>query len=54
MTRRDFVLIATTIKQMPEAPAIRTRVAIEFAVALSTAFPSFDKDKFLKACGVPK
>lgn len=50
MTRKDFELIARTIKQQPEN--IRRAIAESFAVALQGTNANFDRAKFLKACGV--
>lgn len=72
MTRKDYILIAQTIKELisvsngegwgpdarvdPEqAEAIgQTHVVEELAVALAQDNPTFDRAKFLKACGVTK
>ena len=50
MTRRDFQLIADTIRELPQT--IRLRVALTFAENLRGTNPRFDRDRFLVACGV--
>ncbi len=50
MTRKDFELIADTIRTMPET--IRLRVAVDFATALSGTSPRFDHGRFMHACGI--
>lgn len=52
MTRQDFALIARTIRDLPEAPEVRERVAKEFARVLGWDHPRFDRAKFMTACGV--
>lgn len=52
MSRQDFELIARTIRDLPEAPEVRERVAKEFARALGWSHPRFNTDRFLTACGV--
>jgi hypothetical protein len=57
MTRKDFVLIAETIKQLPsfEQPAdsdvVRfSAVVARFADALATTNPRFNRARFERAC----
>lgn len=50
MTRKDYELIAATIREIPAFPSKRI-VAEEFATALAGTNPRFDRDRFLKACG---
>ena len=57
MTRKDFVLIAETIKQLPsfEQPAdsdvVRfSAVVARFADALATTNPHFNRARFERAC----
>ena len=50
MTRRDFELIAATIAAM--AAFDRQFCARAFANALAGTNPQFDRDRFLRACGV--
>lgn len=61
MSRKDFELIARVINDEigsyssmddPEAIAL-TKLASEFASALSGTNPRFNCAKFLRACGVP-
>lgn len=62
MTKKDFILIAKTIRELPEevsaAPGLflvvtggRQAVAEAFADALATTNIRFDRDKFITACG---
>lgn len=58
MTRKDFELIAATIKNMrgfafQEAPATREDVAKAFANVLHQTNPRFNWAKFVAAC-LPK
>lgn len=50
MTRKDFELIATTIKALKVSKKARASIAQEFAQALATTNPRFDLDRFVKAC----
>ena len=58
MTRKDLQLIASIIERCdfgddyPENLSRRYFVAKEFADALLTTNPKFDRERFLKACGV--
>lgn len=52
MSRKDFELLARTIRTMPED--FRHVVANYFATALVGHSATFDKARFLKACGVPE
>jgi hypothetical protein len=52
MSRKDFVLIAATIKALAISPEDRKRVAEDFAYTLRTTNPNFKRDRFLTACGV--
>lgn len=53
MQRRDFELIARVIRALPSHPeTYRVYVAEKFADELATVNPSFDRERFLKACGV--
>jgi hypothetical protein len=52
MTRKDFVLIAATIKALGISPEDRKRVAEDFAYTLRATNPNFKRDRFLAACGV--
>lgn len=62
MTRKDYELIARALKEA-RMHAIRSDaeegggfwlrvVASELALALASDNPRFDRDRFLKACGV--
>jgi hypothetical protein len=59
MTRRDYVLIAAALKgahdshihTLPGAIGVRT-AALTLADTLAQDNPRFDRDRFLKACGV--
>lgn len=60
MTRKDFVLIANALKDAAEMastahPDFRRGVnqaASDIAYALRTTNPRFDRERFLKACGM--
>jgi len=62
MTRKDFELIAGTIKRARFTPNVHPfqgigdldheRIAREFAQSLKHTNPNFDSARFLKACGV--
>lgn len=57
MTRKDFVLIAGVIKaRMDDAPFIEKveliRLAEDMADALRSTNRDFNRDRFLRACGV--
>lgn len=51
MTRKDFQLIADTIKTSTTSANLE-RVSIGFANALMETNPRFDRNRFLKACGL--
>ncbi len=65
MTRQDFVLIATTLRNTreeysaerigiaaePVATATLNALATNMARALATTNPNFDRQRFLVACG---
>lgn len=57
MTRKDFVLIAETIKQLPsfDQPADRdvvrfSAIVAQFTDALATTNPRFNRARFERAC----
>ena len=54
MTHKDFELIAQTIRSSMSYKNEGTRrcVAFDFADALAETNPNFDRERFLKACGV--
>ncbi len=52
MTRKDFQLIADTIKASDLGPTDRLSLARDFADALRSTNPQFDRARFLAACGV--
>ena len=53
MTRKDFELIARVIKELRDFTGTNhSKVAYDFADALTTTNPLFNRKKFLKACGV--
>jgi len=66
MTRKDFVLIADTLKaakpalgphdasdmEMQAQLALWTDMAESFGTALARTNPAFDRTRFLTACGV--
>lgn len=51
MNRKDFELVARIIKGMPYG--YRSTTAHEFADRLTGYAAGFDRDRFLKACGMP-
>ncbi|HEV2816145.1 MAG TPA: hypothetical protein VGW40_02840 [Allosphingosinicella sp.] len=50
MSRKDFELIAATIRRMPSETA--PSAAEHFADALRSTNPRFDRARFIRACGV--
>lgn len=50
MTRKDFVLIASTVASLPVNKETRKAIARDFAIALETTNPAFDRDRFVTAC----
>ena len=53
MTRKDYVMIAEVIATSWHSSAETKRdLAQNMADALETDNPRFDRDRFLKACGV--
>lgn len=54
MTRRDYTLIATVIRDAEVPPEVRRNLALSFAVALRHANANFDTARFMAACGVPQ
>jgi len=51
MTSKDNVKIAEIIRNRTDL-GVRTAIAREFALMLREDNPEFNRDKFLKACGV--
>lgn len=51
MNRRDFELIAKTIRNLPLAPERIAVIADRFETSIAAEYPSFNREKFLKACG---
>jgi hypothetical protein len=52
MSRRHFELIASTIRALDMPANRREHVARDFADALAATNDRFDRDRFIKACGV--
>jgi hypothetical protein len=53
MTRKDYVMIAEVIATSWHTSAETKReLAVNMAEALETDNPRFDREKFLRACGV--
>jgi hypothetical protein len=55
MTRKDFQLIADVIKGMNKPhndSETVAEIAYQFALTLADTNDRFDREKFLKACGV--
>lgn len=50
MTRRDFQLIARTIRNLPLAPERIAVIADRFAASIAAEYPAFNRAKFLEAC----
>lgn len=53
MTRKDFELIALTIRSHTDSEAERFNLGESFSATLSDANPAFDKDRFMAACLTP-
>lgn len=51
MTRKDFEFIARVVSRVTLETS-RKYVAYDFAVELARTNPSFDREWFLKACGI--
>jgi hypothetical protein len=51
MTRQHFQFIADTIKDIDD-PQIRGGMARLFADRLRMTNPGFDRDRFVRACGI--
>jgi len=61
MTRKDFQLIAETVRGLDtfsyqydgcDMPSSRWQAANAFADKLASTNPNFDRERFLRACGV--
>lgn len=57
MNQREYELIAYILSYMPNFTGIKIsdheRIVLQFAATLQENYPkSFDKDKFMKACGL--
>lgn len=50
MTKKDFELIARTIRNINLPAKGRFRVALEFADTLEEEYPKFNRNKFMEAC----
>jgi hypothetical protein len=57
MSRKDFVLLAQTIRELPsfettqDADVVRFAAIVErFASALASTNPRFDRQRFMAAC----
>jgi len=53
MTRRDYILIARTIRRLPLAPERVALVALAFAGSIAAEYPAFNREKFLAAATPP-
>ena len=49
MTKKDYIRIAECIKKHRNG---NIRLMVEFCKVFKTDNPRFDKDRFLKACGM--
>jgi hypothetical protein len=52
MSRKDYILIAATIRQLPFGGDNYATVALAFAAALQSTNPCFSRERFLAACSV--
>ncbi len=58
MTRKDYILIAAAIKASAQRNDLdiwqvaTSSAARELCEALASDYPRFDRERFLKACGV--
>lgn len=52
MSRKDFELIASTIKSASIPEDSRASIARDFAYKLTETNPRFNVSRFLQACGV--
>lgn len=52
MSKKDFELIASIIKESYGGKLQGRVLAFTFAEKLSEKYPKFNKERFLKACGV--
>lgn len=57
MTRKDYVLIAEALCVARDIPCgtvlqMHSTIALELASALADTNPRFDRERFLRACGV--
>jgi hypothetical protein len=53
MTRKDYHLIATIIKNLNVSPDIRRMVIWQFTKTLREFHPNFNSDLFITACEKP-
>ncbi len=51
MTRKDYELIAQTIRNSILPTGAQAAIAGNLAVALRATNPRFDSERFVKACG---
>ena len=52
LTRKDFQAIADIIRENRKCMNAEKHIAEMFADYLATKNPKFDREKFLKACGI--
>lgn len=52
MSRKHFQALADCIKSLPVSEEVRSVVASRMADTLKVFNPSFNRDRFLRACGV--
>lgn len=50
MTKKDFKLIAQTVRSLPFAFQVKKEIAEAFAATLTTTNSLFDRHRFVEAC----
>jgi hypothetical protein len=52
MTKKDFEMIASVLKGSKEDGLTPKQIGLCFTMVLASKNPRFDKERFLKACGI--